>query len=731
MQRFKLKPCVMHVIHALALLSLAAPLATYAQDATDLGAVGTSDGSGAATGGTSRPVTASTKAPVQSSLEVASATSVVSEEFIRDFTSPVADFSQAIQMAPGLYSYSVNGPGLGDTKTFFRGFSDGDYTISFDGIPFQDSNSPTHHSWAFFPSQFLGGAVIDRSPGTASTVGPTNYGGSINLLSRNLEPGQRATVAGSYGSWNTRMFGGEYETGQFGPGGSSNLLVNIHEMDSDGYQTYNNQRRDAFSAKYQFALSEDTAITAFASAIRVGANTPNTKGPTRAQVAQLGDNYLMSNNPTRADYYGYNNYDVNTNFEYLGVESNLGNGWKVDDKLYTYTYRNGQKYNSSTTISATSATDKLNSYTTYGNILRLSQDSKFGTFRTGLWSEKSDTNRYQTPADPRTWVDAALPNFHETYTTTLLQPFVEYEFKATDSIKITPGLKYSSYSQDFTQFADNGKTIGTAAKIGGPSISHTASYSDVLPFLSLHYMIQPNWSIYGQYATGDEVPSTNVFDVPKANDPQPPLVKNRTFQIGSVWKSDRFTLDVDVYRIAFDNGISSFTDAAGNTTYYSSGKSLTQGIEAETNIILGGGFSTYLNATYGSAKYDSGTMNGQWIANAPDSTQTVSLNYEQGGWNTGIFAKRVGTYYQDNGTVHQAVAIDSYVLTNLFVNYRLKLDSMLAKQAKLQLGVNNLFNNHNIVAVTPASSATSVASPGDIVQLLPDRSVSLALTLDF
>ena len=59
-------------------------------------------------------------------------------------------------MAPGTFSFSPNGQGLGDSKTFFRGFQDGDYTMTFDGIPFHDTNSPTHHSWAFFPGQFIG-----------------------------------------------------------------------------------------------------------------------------------------------------------------------------------------------------------------------------------------------------------------------------------------------------------------------------------------------------------------------------------------------------------------------------------------------------------------------------------------------------------------------------------------------------------------------------------------------
>lgn len=724
MKRPRLKIGTLHILHAVAAMTMFTPLMARAQQATDLGAVsatGSADSSAAVNG----PASASKSAPSQGSLTARSAQSEVSDQFIRNQTSPVADFSQVLQMTPGMYSYSPNGVGLGDTKTFFRGFSDGDYSITFDGIPFQDTNSPSHHSWAFFPSQFLGGAVVDRSPGSAATIGPANFGGSVNLLSRNLEPEQRNSVFGSYGSFDTRIYGAEFETGQFGPDGSSNLLFNAHEMKSDGYQTYNKQQRDAMSLKYQLAITDNTALTIFGSYIDLKTNTPNTKGATRAQIAQFGDDYLLSGNPAQANYYGYNFYHVTSDFEYIGLASNLGNGWKLDDKLYTYAYHNQQNYNGST-ITTTSATDKLNSYRTYGNLLRLSQESSLGTLRTGLWSEIADTNRYQFPSNPKTWINTVLPNFHETFTTTTLQPFVEYEFKVTNDLKITPGVKYSSYRQALTQYADNGKTVGNLG--GAPSIDHSVTYSSILPSLDVHYMLQPNWSAYAQYATGDEIPPSSVFDVKNANvTTLPSSIKSKTFQIGSVWKSERFTFDIDAYHIKFDNAYSSFTDNSGNTTFFANGSSVTQGIEAESNIMLGRGFSLYLNATYGSAKYDSG----KWVASAPSDTETLGLNYTQGGWDIGWMNKRVGTLYNDNGSTHEAVKIDPFIISNLFVNYTIKNPAKLIKQAKIQFGINNLFDKHSIVGVSPASTTTSVPAPGDVLTMLPARSLSLALNLDF
>lgn len=123
-------------------------------------------------------------APSQNSLDTHSARSEISPEYIQNFASPVADYTELLNNAPGTFSVNPNGVGLGDSKTYFRGFKDGQYTMRADGIPFNDTNDPTHHSWAFFPSQFIAGVDFDRSPGTASSIGPTNFGGTINLLSR-------------------------------------------------------------------------------------------------------------------------------------------------------------------------------------------------------------------------------------------------------------------------------------------------------------------------------------------------------------------------------------------------------------------------------------------------------------------------------------------------------------------------------------------------------------------
>ncbi|HXI32212.1 MAG TPA: TonB-dependent receptor, partial [Vicinamibacterales bacterium] len=529
----------------------------------------------------------------------------------------------------------------------------------------------------------------------------------------------------SYGSFNTRLFDFEFNSGRLGDEGRHRLMIDAHHMESDGYQTFNYQRREAFSAKYQWTPSSTSAVTAFTSIMGLHSNTPNQKGATRQQIQQFGDNFLMTDSPTSPLYYKFNFYHIPTDFEYVGYRTLFGNGWSIDDKVYTMRYYNKQNYNGVTTISPTSATDKLNSYRKYGNNLPITHVSERGVFRTGLWSEYASTDRYQTPSDPRTWIDAPLPNFHETFGTTTLQPYAEYSWRALPKVTITPGLKFTYYQQDLTQFADNGKTVGNLN--GAPSVNHVAEYHSWLPSIDAHALVQSYWSVYGQYGRGQNIPPSSVFDVKNAQVgtlPEPILAD--TTQVGSVWKSHRATLDVDFYHITFQSDYSStFDTATGDTVYFLNGQSVTRGVEAESTILVGGGVAVYLNATKGTAKY---TSSGLWVQNAPSDTETIGATYNLGNWNIGLFSKRVGEMWNDNGNAHQAVLIDPFNITNLFFNYTLRGSSRFS-ESRVRLALNNLTDSRSITAITPASTASNVAAAGDILTLMSGRSASVSFTL--
>ncbi len=666
-------------------------------------------------------------APSQGSLEASSPVSLISPEFIQNFVSPVGDYSDMVQMAPATFSVSANGPGLADTKIFFRGFKDGFYNMTFDGLPFNDTNDPTHHSWVFFPGPFIGSTLFDRSPGDATVIGPANSGGSINLLSKDLSSSMLIQGTISYGSFNTRLLELDFDSGPFGGiSKRSNLLLDVHQLTSDGYQTYNFVNRWGGDAKYQYRINDRTILTAYSGVIDLASNAPNVKGPTRAAVAQYGDNYLLNNNPADPLYYKYSWYQIPTDFEYVAVNSELGGGWRVEDKAYTDRYYNHQQYNGST-ITKTSGTDKLNSYRKVGDSLSFAQDSRWGTLRTGFWYEAAYTDRFQTPTDPRTWIDAAVPNFHEKFVTQSAQPFAQYEYRATSKLTVTAGFKFSNYLVHLNQYADNGKTVGN---LGGVAfVTHDGNYHSFEPTGALRYRVRNNWTLYAQYATGNVIPPSSVFDVKNGQvltTPKP--TQTKTFQFGSVVKLNRFTLDADAFFLKAQGPYASTADpVTGEPVYYLSSNTISKGVEAESNVVLGYGFNMYLNGTLLSAKYKDSNL---WVANSPHDTETVGLTYLHRNWDLGFFNKRIGRIYNDNGSINQAVPIDPFNITNLFFNYTIKQESWL-RGTKLRFGVTNLFDQHNIIGVTPASSKTSLPQPGDILTLMAGRSVSMAVTFGF
>lgn len=673
-------------------------------------------------------------APSQNSVTAGTPLSIISNQYIREATSPIADYSQLLMVTPGVFGFQPNGVGLGDTKVTMRGLSDSNFVMSFDGIPFNDTNGVSHHSWVFFPSQFLGGAVVDRSPGTASTIGQATFGGTIDLRSRELEAKRRTSAALTWGTWNTRMASAEFESGNINEQ-NANFLINAHEMKSDGYQPFNKQDRKATSGKFQIDLGADSRLTLYGNYLELRSNTPNVKGILRSDYDQGVYNNLLSGTPGAWNYYGYNFYDIHTGWSYVQLQTSLGGGWRIDEKIYTYRYNNKQNYNNTTNlssppVSATSGVDKLNSYTTIGNLLRVSHESSLGTLRLGLWADRSDSFRYQIKSDPRTWVDVAVPNFSETYRTTTLQPYVEYEFRLGEQLTLLPGVKLASYKQSFVHLADNGGAVGALG--GAPSIAHSITYRDSLPSLRANYLLAPNWAVYGQAGVGDQIPSTSVFDVPNAKvSPAPKATKAKTVQFGTVVNARDYTFAADIFHSKLDGAYTALPpDTAGNVGYVLSGTETAQGVEAEGNYVVGGGFSVFGNFTFSSLKY----ANGQWVAGAPHDTETLGLSFRQGAMVVNLSANRIGRVYNDDKAGnHQAFALPVALVTNLNVNYTLKAPFDGVEKIKLQAAINNLQNAHTIVGIAGPASGSSDAKPNanDLLSVMPARSLLLTASVDF
>ena len=725
---------------------------------------------------------ASQLSPFKSVLDAGSARTEITSQYVDQFTSPVTDFADITQASPGTVTWNTNGVGLGQSTIYFRGFVDDDYTMTWDGVPFNDSNDPSHHSWAYVPGPAVGYVDFDRSPGTAADMGPANYGGSIHMFSPELPPSNSMRISDSYGSFNTNEILGEYDSGLFGGSNPrANFWFEGHHLSSDGYQTFNYQYRTAGTAKFTYKFSDKTDLSLISTVVIVDANTPN-NDPYRFQLDQYGDNFYMQNNYYNPDgtvnglYYKYYNNHIPTNFEIVTFTRDWGKGWRFEMKPYTYSYSNHQHYNNSqysesgdagglltgSPVTATSGIDKMNQYVKGGVIAYLSDATKYGVFRTGGWFEYTSTNRYQNATDPQTWVDSDLIGklkFHEGFITRAEQPFAEYQLVAIPRWTITAGVKDAYYNMTVQQWASN-KDVGN---LGCPPtdttqecpkyVIHEEGYNTVLPSFEANYRILNNWSAYGQYGRGSIIPFSTVFDVSGAEvGSAPPPTIATTYQGGTVLKLNRLSMDADAFHIHFINQYSSFTPGtgpdAGFAYYYATPPSDTNGFEGEGNVAFGSGISLYLNGTFGEAKYEAAAAQpatatapatpaspSAWVALAPHDTETIGPTYQSGSWDAGFFSKRVGTRWEDDNGTHQNVPLDPFWMSNLFLNYTIRNGSRF-DNSKIKLSFDNLFDNHNIVDIAAANgvSANNVLytpSPLDTLELLPGRSVMVTLQLGF
>jgi iron complex outermembrane receptor protein len=726
-------------------------------------------------------------APVKSVLDAGSARTEITSNYVSEYTSPVTDFADIIQAAPGTVSFNTDGIGNGQAKIYFRGFIDDDYSMTWDGVPFNDSNDPSHHSWAYVPAAAIGHVDFDRSPGTASDIATSNFGGTIHFFSPELGDEAHVRVEGTYGSWNTHQILGDISSGAF-LHGKAHFWLNADQQASDGYQTFSPKQDVAATAKFDYRFSDRTYLSVIGTNIIVDAF--NNNDPTRRQLLHSGDNYLYDNTETNAAYastskyyydpqfWRFSVYHVASFFDIVSFNHDFGKNWKLTTKTYSYGYSNHQHYQNKTDqdlitdsvnttvkneqvggtdqpgwVAGTTPTgvDKLNQYARGGEIADLSYATKWGVFRAGSWYELTNTLRYQIYTDPVTWVDSPYVQdikFHEHFYTTAVQPYAEFQWVSIPDLTVTAGVKDAFFRMNLTQYAD-GHTIGNLSNIQAAcgvalalsanctaTTQHAQNYNSILPSVEANYRLVPNASVYLQYGRGSIAPFSAVFDTSGAEVAvTPPPTIADTYQGGTVVKLNRVAFDADVYHIHFTNTYSTYTNTTvgdpnyGFTYYYANPNSDTVGFEIEGNYAVTNSLSFNGNATLGSAKYEAsggspavldasgntitpaiGPTSAAWVALAPKDTESLGMTYRQrSGLDFGVFGKRIGSRWNDIGSFHQNVPLDPFWMSNLFLNYNVRGHSIF-DGSKIKLSIDNLFDDHSIVANSAANDGTTLTS---------------------
>ncbi len=713
-------------------------------DTTDLGTVtgSASDASAVA----ADQASAAYQAPTQGSLVATQPETVISQHYIQENMGPAANFPDIVAISPSVWSVDPNGTGGMESQAggpFLRGFKAGQYNVTFDGIPWGDSNDFTQHSTVYFMPQDLSSVVVDRGPGDASTIGNATFGGTMASYSRAPSTTSDFTTFSDIGSFDTHLVGASFDTGVMKQYGDASAFVSYKDFGTQGYLTNVNQRRTNLFVKLVKPISDNTVLTFVAMQNYTHQNFSS--GTTLADLQTYGNNYGLNENPNSQNYQAYNTDNINSDFEYIGLQSNWS-GWKVDNKLYTYAYEHngmGGTDQSSAAINGTVLADGAANpngvpgytmtmdYRSVGDVFRLARDVGPGTVNTGIWYDHQLNSRSNYNVDLSTggynYINTTstgagvYTNWLMNDTLTSVQPYLDYAWKVNNALTITPGLKYASFNRTLNAAINNVP--------GGLPYNGSATWDAMLPSIDAHYSIQSDWSAYAQLAKGFQAPNLNSFYNinPDLSTLTPQSTTN--YQMGTTYTSDAFTLAADVYLVQFGNLIQNGSTVNGISSFYNAGGADYKGVEMEGTYHLGDGYNLYSNYSLNYANLNnSGATNGQWLANAPQHTGVIGVIYGKGPVYASLLTKYVGQRYGDNG---QTIPLGAYSVTNLNVSYTLPHFASWAKAAEIGVQMSNLFDNQQIFALAGYNGVGNAnGGNGDAMYFtLPGRSAMLNLTI--
>ena len=725
---------------ALALSLAAAPALAQTANAPvnlDLGAV-LSTGSANTANLVNTPGTAPYEAPSVAPLNASQPTSVVSKHTIDNMLSGTESWADIARLTPSVNNINPNGPGLMETTgPTIRGFQNGQYNVTYDGIPIGDSNDFTQHSTSFFTNSELDQTILDRGPGTAETVGDATFGGTLSIRTVNPAPVPTATLNGSYGSYDTSDNGVRLDTGSIAAADGTTGVFNVEHIQSNGALINAKQERTNLFGKVVVPVNSDTTVTLLADYNKLYQNPA--LGATDAQMAQQGWNYAYSSDPNSQAYYRFNNDHITTDMEYADILSNLGDGFQYDGKIYTYAYYhhdlNGDDPNASGAIpneveltpggpitpGAIPGQVFKNDYRSVGTIQRLQKDFDWGDLKAGLWFDHQVNTRFvqnvslsngnstnYDPTDSNGGQVTATNDFgsierlqhNELYT---FQPYGQADWQPIDGLTVTAGVKWAYFRRALNAPVQQKTEVLTG---------YTHSWAKLLPSFEVKYAFTPNLSGYVQAAEGFLAPNLNTFYTPaiSAQSLQPESTLN--FQGGLAYQDEHWALGGDLYDIHFQNFINHHKESINVNgspitaqVFYNAGGVIYRGAEAEAAYSFGNGVSLFGNAGYNEAYQ---TSTGQHIAGAPQGTANFGAIYDANGIYGSITDQWTGGEYSgNNGTGNEANSpavgdspggwYNPYNVVNVAMGYTFNHDQPNKNPIKVKLNLDNITNQKQII----------------------------------
>lgn len=314
---------------------------------------------------------------------------------------------------------------------------------------------------------------------------------------------------------------------------------------------------------------------------------------------------------------------------------------------------------------------------------------------------------------------------------------------------ITPGVRFDRYSIDVLSQSGYYPNLSATP---GQSISGSA----VSPKLGMLYRVSPQWSVYGNYASGFRAPEghqvNSALEVSTAKLlPNPDLKpeKSRNIELGARMRMDWLSLEVAAFSGKYSNLIQEkkdFGTANGlpastiNPTLFQTvniDEATIRGFEFRGNVlwgtIAGGKLSTPFS--YGTTR-GVNDVNGLPLSNIEPAELLFGLKYETAAWNLALDvshhaekrADDLESLYIPKSTTQRQFLIPAATTLDLHGQWRIQ------KDIRLNFGITNLtdqkyWNWSDVQGL--AANPIAPLLPVEDAYTQPGRHVNMSLVMEF
>ena len=651
---------------------------------------------------------------------------------------------------PSIIAYT-DGPLGSRTNVFFRAFNSGQFAETYDGVELNDLfNGGVTNQASVINNTLLLPSNIDSIEVFHGINNPAvnayqSLGGTINYLPRRPADSFGGEIGGSYGSFNTKEFHLEVNTGEIF--GVKQFFAFSH-ADSDGWSHNTGTRNTNFYYSASYAPTSNSELNAIFVYNHNDSYTPfNMPLPLLQQnggyyqwpldvtyekdkdTSYMGileykialtphitfDNKIFggNNDYRRTSYSNPNDQESASNpfqpynlendpstfafwlsspypagfYDPAAVFGSVASG--TDYHFYGYAAW-GVGYSPSVTVTLPHNTITVGGNVTYG--LLHSREYWYGAFSMPM------TQGYNDAWDEK---DRRV----------LASAYIQDEIRLFDDrLTLTPGVKYV-----YAHTSDH-DGIGFFYPLAG-TVTDDEDY--VSPTIGVNFKLSDQVAIYGAFGQNIKFPDisayygafqTDINGNPAIAPPKTQPEHVNDYEAGIRYQKDALSMTLNFYREDFTNTfINKFDPNTGLSTVTNGGASQYQGIELQvaTDVpdLTPGHLRIYANASINEAVFTSsfnsdyaGSVTaGAKLANVPENLVSLGLNWDYAGWSLDVEGRIIGrqSLDQQNSGLPTQAQIPLYTQLNIGLSKTFPLHGLsLAKSVEFAVRGENLTNEY-------------------------------------